>query len=126
MSMAKKSAASIAAKVFDKISAKFSGPIQTAILTRTTRGDYDPVSGTYPETAESWTGRAVFADEKAMTDSFPAYVIGSTDRMVYLEGMAVTPKEADCMVIGTQSVVVTRVADIVGVGEFFALIVRNA
>src|SRR5690606_38104627 len=115
----------IAKEAFDAVAEEMPDVIQAASLTRTTQGAYDPVSGTYPETTETFTGRALFADEKALADAFPAYVIGPSDRMVYVEGLTATPKETDAMTIGGQSVTAMRVGDIVGVGSFFSLIVRN-
>lgn len=118
--------AEIAKEAFDGVAAEMPDVIQDASLTRTTQGVYDPSTGTYATTTQTWNCRALFADEKAMADAFPAYVIGPADRMAYVEGLATTPKEADAMTIGGQAVTVMRVGDIVGVGTFFSLIVRNA
>lgn len=118
--------AEIAKEAFDAVSEEMPDVIQAATLTRTTQGTvYDPETGTYPETTETFTCRALFGDEKAMADTFPAYVIGPNDRLVYVEGLATMPKETDAMTIGGQAVTVTRVGDIVGVGTFFSLVVRN-
>ena len=116
----------IARKSFDSAAAKFSDVIKDGAIIRTVRsGEYDPATGAYPETTQEWPCRVLFADEKAMADTFPAYVIGPSDRMIYVEGLATAPKETDNMIIGAQPVIVTRVGDIVGVGRFFSLIVRN-
>lgn len=118
--------AEIAKEAFDAVAEEMPDVIQSASLTRETQGAYDPVTGTYTTTTQTYSCRALFADEKAMADAFPAYEIGPADRMVYVEGLATTPKEADEMTIGSQKVTVTRVGDIVGTGTFFSLIVRNA
>lgn len=117
--------AEIAKEAFDAVSEEMPDVIQAASLTRTVQGAYNPATGQYTTTTQTWDCRALFGDEKAMADTFPAYVVGPNDRLAYVEGLAVAPKEADAMTIGGQVVSVTRVADIVGVGTFFSLIVRN-
>ena len=138
--------AEIAKEAFDAVADEMPDVVQVASLTRTvpmtwvlesgywrddgywmTRTDaYDPVTGEYETVDATFSCRALFADEKAIADTFPSYVVGPSDRMVYAEGLAVVPEENDRMAIGGQPVVVTRVGDIVGVGTFFSLIVRNA
>lgn len=118
--------AEIAKEAFDAVSEEMPDVIQSGTLTRTTQGAYDPETGDYTTTTQTWLCRALFADEKAMADAFPAYVIGAGDRVVYVEGLTTTPRETDALTIGGQSTTVMRVGDIVGVGTFFSLIVRNA
>lgn len=118
--------AEIAKEAFDDVAAEMPEVIQTAELRRTTRGAYDPRTGTYAEIAQAYPCRVLFSDERAMADTFPAFVSGPTDRMVYVEGIQTVPVENDRMTIGSRGVVVRQVGDIVGVGSFFALVVRNA
>lgn len=119
--------AEIAKEAFDGVAEEMPDVIQAASLTRTVRGEeYDSDTGSYLVTTETWPCRALFADENSMADAFPAYVIGPSDRMVYVEGLTTTPNETDRMVIGGQPVIVQSVGDIVGVGTFFSLIVRNS
>lgn len=121
------SVAQIAAMAFDAVGGAIEGVIQSATLTRITQGTvYDPVTGTYPEMTETFTGRAVFSDEKAMADAFPTYVIGPADRMLNLEGFNTVPKETDTLTVGDQTLQIVRVGDVVGVGQFFNVIARNA
>lgn len=116
--------ADIAKEAFDGVAAELDGVIQAASLIRTIRGAYDPTSGTFTETAQQWSGRALIADERALADIFPAYVIGPSDRLVYLEGFTESPKETDKVTIGSKAYQVTKTADIVGAGSFFTVVLR--
>lgn len=117
--------AEIAREAYDAVAAELPEVIQAAQLQRTTRGAYDPQSGGYAETVQTFPCRALFSDEKAMADAFPAFVAGPSDRMVYVEELATLPLENDRMTIGGRPVIVVQTSDIVGVGSFFALVVRN-
>lgn len=116
--------ADIAREAFEGVSDEIEGIIQPAVLQRAARGAHDPATGTRPQTIEQWPGRALKADEKALADIFPAYVIGPADSLVYLEGCAMIPVETDSLMINGAPNEVVRVGDIVGAGEFFVLIVR--
>lgn len=120
------SVAEIAREAYDAVAAEMPEVIQHAELRRTMRGAYDPRTGTYTEITKAYPCRALFSDERAMADTFPAFVAGPTDRMVYVEGIQTAPIESDRMTIGGRAVVVRQVGDIVGVGSFFALVVRDA
>lgn len=120
------SVAQIAAMAFNAVGGAMEGVIQSATLTRTTQGAYDPLTGEYTTTTQTFTGRAVFSDEKAMADAFPAYQIGPTDRMLSLEGFTTTPREGETLTVGGQTLQIIRVADVVGAGQFFSIIARNA
>lgn len=118
--------AAIAGMAFDAVGGSIDGVIQPATLTRTAQGAYDPVTGTYATTTQTWSGRGLFGDAQAMADKFPAYVIGPTDRMLYLEGLGTAPKESDTVMVGGQALIIMAVADIVGAGQFFSTVARNA
>ncbi len=118
--------AAIAGMAFDAVGSAIDGVIQQATLKRTVRGDYDPVTGGYPETSQTWPCRALFGDAQAIVDKFPAYVIGPADRMLYLEGLGTAPKESDTVMVGGQALIIMAVADIVGAGQFFSTVARNA
>lgn len=117
--------AAIAGMAFDAVGSAIDGVIQSATISRTVQGAYDPATGQYETMVTSWTGRAVFGDAQAIVDKFPAYVIGPADRMLYLEGIGTVPKEGDAVMVGTQPLIVMAVADIVGAGRFFSTVARN-
>ncbi len=57
---------------------------------------------------------------KQVGDELPA------DRMLYLEGLGTAPKESDTVMVGGQALIIMAVADIVGAGQFFSTVARNA
>jgi len=62
---------SLTAQIAEGIQAAFTAAgdlVQTGQIQRTTRGEYDPVEAAYPESTQSWTG-------KAITESYSAYEI---------------------------------------------------
>lgn len=115
----------IAREAFDAVAEEMPEVIQSATLTRTGKGgDYDPETGTFPGATETFAGRALFGGQAALADRFPAYVIGSSDRLVYLEGFTTVPREGDAVTIGGKTFAILKVSDIVGVGSFFEAVVR--
>jgi hypothetical protein len=121
--------AEIAKEAFDAVAQEMPDVIQAATLTRTTQGAYDPVTGSHTTTTQAWACRALFADERALkglADAFPSYVVGPSDRLTYIEGLATHPIEGDAITIGGKNYLAQIIADIVGVGTFFSVIVRNA
>lgn len=117
--------AEIAKETYDAVAAELPDVIQGASLSRVTKGEYDPTTGAHETSEAAFPCRALFADEKAIEDAFPAYTAGPTDRVAYLEGLETIPLENDRMTIGSQRVLITRVGDIVGTGTFFVVVVRN-
>lgn len=121
----KKSVASIAKKVFDRIAKKFDLVIFEGNVVKSTQTAYDPVSGEYVETPVLHPCRVVFSIAKELPDQFPDYVRGASDTLVYLEGLSVVPQEADLLrVSGQPDRTIRIVGDIMNSGTFFAAVVR--
>lgn len=117
----------IAAEAFDAVAAEFSDVVQTATLTRVTRGEYNPTTGAYPEVPATDTGRAVFDTQTPIADALGGYVGGPGELLVYIEGLdSLTPKESDKIAIGGVNYTIRHVGDIVGAGSFYACAVLKS
>ena len=110
--------AQIAAEALDGVSLDITDAVPAATLTRTTNGAYDADNDVYSTTAETWTGRAVFCDMTAAGDIFPAYVVGPSDELLFLEGFTSVLKN-DVLTIGARDFTVMEVQDIGGAGSIF-------
>lgn len=112
--------AAIAALAFTKVHAKITDVIRSSTLTKTVNGAYNLDTGAYAVTQTTHTCRSVEATANAVQDIFPDYVFGPSDRILFVEGLAVVPSEGDDL----DGRAVLAVGDIAGAGSFFAMIVR--
>lgn len=119
--------AQIAAKAFDAVAAKITDAIHPATLNWVDRGAYDPISGSYPETERSASGRVVEDSTKPVADVFEDYVAGPRDTLVLMEGFSEVPKENWKLeyndYIGDDARVIKRVQDIVAANSLFYVVV---
>lgn len=118
-----KTVAQIAAKAFGSVARKITDAIHSASVTTTTQGGYNPATGTYAVTTATQTGRAVFANEKPITDVFPAYVVGPSDQLILLEGFTACA-ENNALAIGANAMTIMQVQDIAGAGSLFYVVAR--
>lgn len=112
--------AAIAAEAMTSVASELTGVVKACTLTRTTRGEYDPAAGSHSTTTATATGRAVFDTSTKIEDALPGYVAGPTERLVWLEGLSIVPKEADPIAIGGTDFTIAAVGDVAGAGTFFA------
>lgn len=115
--------AEIANAAYTAVGTAIPGVIKSATLTRTIQGEYDAEAGAYATTTQTATGRAVFDVSKPISDLFPDYVVGPTDKLVYLEGLSLAPKEGDALSAGGDFKV-RAVADIALAGGLYAAVVQ--
>lgn len=119
-----KTVAQIAKQAFDKVAAKISGAIHSAVITYQTQGAYDPVAGEYPVVDVTLTGRAVQDSVKPIADIFPAYVAGPSDALVLLEGFSTLPQENWKLSFAGKVRTIRQVQDIVAAGSLFYVVAR--
>lgn len=112
--------AEIAKEAFDDVAAEFTDVIKDCTLTRTIQDGYDPSTGAHSTTTVTSEGRAVFDTSTAIADALQGYVAGPGELLVYLEGLAMVPKENDAIVIGGEDFTIVHVGDVVGAGSFHA------
>lgn len=122
--------AEIALEVFTAIAEELPEVVKDCTLTKSTKGAYNASAGTYSETPSTYTGKAIITTggtvegiNSTLRDSFPAYVAGPTDINMMLQGLSTAPEKNDTLTIGSDIWTVKLVGDIVGVGEFFIVIV---
>lgn len=115
--------AAIAARAFDKIGAALSDVVKPATLTHTEQGAYNPGTGEYDVIITTADGRAVFDTTTAVEDMFPAYVVGPSDLLVWLEGHDFSPLENDGVEIDGQGYTVKAVGDVAGAGAVYGCMV---
>ena len=114
--------AEIAAEVFEAVRAEIDGVIKDVTLTKSVKTTYNATTGAHSQTTTTATGLAMEATERAIQDNFPAYVAGPTDRPFYLQGLTTAPAENDTITIGSETLTVKRVADIVGAGALYFVV----
>lgn len=115
--------AQIAKLAFDGVSVAILDAIQTATLTRTTQGPYNPATGDYATTTDTQTGRAVVDSVKPVKDVFPEYVVGPADELILIEGFA-SAVENDTLTFAGRTRIVLQVQDIVAAGSLFYVLAR--
>jgi len=116
--------AQIAAMAFNGVSGAIPDAIHPATLTRTVHGAvYDPVTGSYPTTTETQTGRVVVDTVKPVQDVFPAYVAGPGDELILLEGFT-SARENETLIFAGRTRVIRQVQDIVSAGSLFYCVAR--
>ncbi|WP_212525854.1 hypothetical protein [Actibacterium sp. MT2.3-13A] len=115
--------AAIAAAAFDAVAAEVTDAIQSATLTRTTKGAYSTTTATYAETTSNQTGRAVIDTVKPIADVFPDYVAGPGEELILLEGFT-SCREGDTLTFGGRARSVMMVQDILGAGTLFYAVAR--
>ncbi|MBL4700115.1 MAG: hypothetical protein JKX85_02560 [Phycisphaeraceae bacterium] len=121
-----KTVAQIAKKAFDAVAKAIPDSIHECMLEREGEaGEYDAVSGEYSTSEpEIWTGRALVSTGTAIRDTFPDYVAGPTDVLIYLEGLSIAPLENDRVTIKSKTRLIVYTGDIVEAGTFFAMVAR--
>ncbi len=116
--------ARIAKMAMDGAAKSITDAIHPATLTRTVQGTvYDPVTGRYPETTTTQTGRAVLDSVRPVQDLFPAYIVGPKDQLVLLEGFT-SARENDSLTFAGKTMIVRQSQDIVAAGSLFYCVAR--
>lgn len=120
--------ASIAKKALDGVAAKLDGVIHLVTITQTTDPVYDAELGIATAGAPTVaTARAV--DESGslsvvVKSSFPSYVVKGGERVLFLEGLSITPKNEDTVTSTTlQGGKIKAVQNILGVSQAYRVIV---
>lgn len=120
--------AAIAAEAFTAVAAELTDVIKTFTLTRTTQGAYNTSTGAYAVTTATDTGRAVFdfaATQSTFSDLFPAYVVGPSDKMLYLEGLTtLVPKENDTLAVAGLTLTIMAAVNLMESGGMYAVVAR--
>lgn len=112
----------IAREAFDAVAAEVDGPIQSATVTRTTQGTYNPATGQYAITTATATGRAIAETETAIADVFPGYVASEAETLYLIIELDWAPKQNDTLTIGGKAMSITKVRDVLGVAELFRVV----
>ena len=115
----------IASAAFTAVNAAITDAIKACTVTKTALGAYNSATGAHATTTSNDTGRAVAGTQTAIQDTFPAYVVGPTDVLFYLEGLSAAPAENDTLTIGGVDRTITAVGDIAGAGTFYAVVARG-
>lgn len=115
--------AEIAKEAFDGVAVSIEGVVKAATMEYDTQGAYNAATGTYALTPTSGgAGRAIVGTAKAVKSSFPAYVAGPNDILLYLEGFTSSPSINWRVSIDGVVRVIKHIGDVVGAGGFFEVV----
>ena len=118
------SVAQIAALAVGGVQGTIPDAVHSATLTRATQGAYSTATASYAiGTPIVQTGRAVVATGTPIADVFPAYVVGPSDQLVFLEGFT-SCMENDLLAYAGRTLIVRQTQDIAAAGSVFYAVAR--
>jgi hypothetical protein len=114
----------INAMAVDAVQAAIPDAVHSASLSEDTQGAYDNATGAYAITTVTAAGRAIVETAKPIADIFPAYVVGPSDELVWLEGFTAA-RENMRLTFGGWVRHVTQSQDVLGAGSAFYVVARK-
>ena len=114
----------IAKAAFDAVAGSITDAVHSASLSYDTQGSYNTTTGAYAITTTTLTGGSAVLDMgKPVSDIFPDYTAGPSDRLVLLQGFTSVPKENWTLTYNGNSYAIKQVLDLVDAGSVFYVVV---
>lgn len=116
--------AEIAKMAFDAVADAITDVVYPVSVSYEILGAYDPITGQYPKTAVTVSGaRGMLDMGKPVKDIFPDYIIGPTDKLLYIEGLTAVPKEGWALTFNSVAYTIKQVLDILDAHATYYVVV---
>lgn len=116
--------AEIAKLAFDGVARGIGGVVHEAQIEFRQPGSYDVATGRRAIAKPDFAGRAIEDSSKPISDVFPDYQFGKSDRMVLLEGFDYPPEKGARLVYAGRDLTIHEVADVAGGDGLFYVVAR--
>ena len=117
--------ATIARRAFNRISTRIGDVIFDAVMTTSERGPYNRLTGEYEKVeGTEYPCRVVVEKTNLDGNIVGSYIVSEKERVLYIEGLKVSPLENARIRFNNDEKTITYVDDVLFSGTFFKVVVR--